>query len=196
MILNQPKFFLKNIAATTLTIAAISTCLTLEGANSPQAFSRTPALLEYRWNPDDNYKKLFYYQSSHERRRRSTYYLVISSRNRKTEIQKLSINFPKHFDTSITPNQLKLCSVELGGMFSKTSCKETIPASFKVNFDKQKSIEVIPTQPIPINKKKYAITMKIFNPSKAGMFQINALAQSSGEKPVSRYVGSWNIDIR
>ena len=38
--------------------------------------------------------------------------------------------------------------------------------------------------------------MKIFNPSKQGMFQINALSQSPGDMPISRYIGSWSIDIR
>ena len=197
MPLKQSNRSLQKVASSTLTIALISTFLTLEGANPPNVLSRTSALFEYRWDPDDNYKKLYYYQSSSGRRARSTYYLVMSSKSRKTEINKIRINFPKRFDSSITTNQLKLCGVEMGGMLSKTKCKKIVPATFKVGkFEKKTFIEIYPNQVLPRNNKKYAVVMKIFNPSKAGMFQMNAFTQAPGDKPVSSYIGSWNIDIR
>jgi hypothetical protein len=37
--------------------------------------------------------------------------------------------------------------------------------------------------------------MNVFNPSQAGMFQFNALAQAPGDVPVSGYLGSWLVDI-
>ncbi len=197
MALKQQNHFLKHISATSLTMAAICMPLTLEATNPPKALSRTSALLEYRWNADDNYKKLYYFQSSNKRRSRATYYLVMSSKNRKSQTEKLILNFPKHFDTSIKPYQLALCHVQLGTMRSKTKCKEIVPASFKVEkINKKISINILPNQPIPKNTKKYAIAMKIFNPSKAGMYQINSFTQSSQESPQYRYMGSWNIDIR
>ena len=195
MVPTQLRGFLKNIAATSLTIGGIVSCLALEGTNAPKVFGR-PALLEFRWEQDENYKKLYYFQSSSEKRDRSTYYLVMKPKNRKTGILKLTINIPKHFDSTIKPKKLSLCRIQVGGMLEKTKCLEKIPAVFEVSKDKTTKIEVFPNKPIPVDKNGYAVVMKIFNPSKAGMFQINALSQSPGDLPISRYIGSWNIDIR
>ncbi len=193
---NQSSFHLKNIAATIVTIGALSGAfLIVEGANAPRGFS-TPSMLEFRWEQEGNYRKLYYYQSSKERRSRSTYYLVMKPKDRKTAILKLSINLPKHFDVTIKPRKLKLCRIQIGGMLEKTKCMETIPAVFEVNKKESTSIEVFPNQPIPVDKNGYALVMKVFNPTKAGMFQMNAFTQSPGDMPISRYVGSWNVDIR
>ena len=153
-------------------------------------------MLEFRWEEDRNYKKLYYVQTSKERRDRSTYYLVMKPKDRQTAILKLTINFPKHFNANITPRKLSLCKIKMGGMSQRTKCKEKIPAVFEVNNEEKTSIEVFPTQPIPANKEGYAVVMKIFNPSKSGMFQVNALSLSPGDLPISRYIGSWNLDIR
>ncbi len=192
---NHSNLCLKDITTKGLTTLALASTMVLGGANTPQA-SATPAMLEFRWEQDDNYKKLYYYQSSSDKRDRSTYYLVLKPKNRKTGILKLKINFPKRFDATIEPKKVSLCRIQIGGMLEKTRCLETIPAVIEVNNGKEKTIEVFPNQPIPVDKNGYAVVMKIFNPNKAGMFQINAFAQSPGDMPVSRYVGSWNIDIR
>ncbi len=82
-------------------------------------------------------------------------------------------------------------------MLDKTKCLEKVPAVFEVNKNENgTTIEMFPHQPIPVDKSGYAVVMKVFNPSKAGMFQINALSQSPGDMPISRYIGSWNVDIR
>ena len=195
MALNQSRMYLKNIATTGLTIGAIFSCMVLEGINANKAFG-SPALLEFRWEQDENYKKLYYFQSSNEKRDRSTYYLVMKPRNRKTGILKLTIDLPEHFDSTITPKKLKLCKIQIGGMLERTKCTETLPAVFEVSKDKKTKIEVFPNQPIPVDKNGYAVVMKIFNPSKAGMFQINSFSQSPGDMPISKYIGSWNVDIR
>ena len=196
MPLNQSTFSKKIISTTSLLIGCIGVSISSEGINAPKALS-TPAMMEFRWEQDDNYKKLYYYQSSSEKRARSTYYLVMKPRNRKTGILKLTINMPKHFDSTVKTKKLSLCKIQIGGMLEKTKCKESVPAVFEVHKkDKATSIEVFPNQPIPVDKDGYAVVMKIFNPSKAGMFQINALTQSPGAMPISRYIGSWNIDIR
>ena len=78
-------------------------------------------------------------------------------------------------------------------MLSRTKCIEKIPAVFEVN-QTQTSIDVFPDQPIPVGES-YAVVMKIFNPNQSGMFQFNALGQPPGDIPISRYLGSWSIDI-
>jgi hypothetical protein len=78
-------------------------------------------------------------------------------------------------------------------MLSRTRCKEQVPAIFEVSED-QTSIDVFPESPIPTGNT-YAVVMKIFNPTKRGMFQFNALAQAPGDVPMGGYLGSWLIDI-
>jgi len=195
MALNQLRSGVKSLAATGLTIGGLGAYLALIGINAPKAIA-TPAMLEFRWEQDPSYKKLYYFQSSNKKRDRSTYYLVMKPRNRKTGILKLTINFPKHFNASITPKKLSLCRIQMGGMLEKTKCTEKIPAVFEVNRKEKTTIEVFPNQPIPVDKDGYAVVMKIFNPSKVGMAQINAFSQSPGDMPISRYIGSWNVDIR
>ena len=198
MVLPPSNFHLKKIATTGLTVGLLGSLLTLEGISPHKAFS-TPSMLEFRWEQDANYKKLYYYQSSKEKRARSTYYLVMKPKTRKTAILKLTINFPDHFDATIKTKKLSLCRIQMGGMLERTRCTEQIPAVFEVSAGKKgekTSINVFPNQPIPVDKQGYAVVMKIFNPSKAGMFQVNALSQSPGDMPISRYIGSWNLDIR
>ena len=125
-------------------------------------------MLEFRWEQDDNYRKLYYSQSSTKRRDRSTYYLVMKPKDRKTAILKLTINFPDHFDSTIKTKKLKLCQVQIGGMLDKTKCLEKVPAVFEVNKNENgTTIEMFPYQPIPVDKSGYAVVMKVFNPSKS-----------------------------
>ena len=194
MLPTSPSFRLRNIATCTAVLASLTSCLIFDGLNKREGIAG-PSMMEFRWDNTGNYKRLYYTQSASEKRERSTYYLVMKGKDRKTAILKLTINLPKYFDSSIKPKNLKLCKIQLGGMLEKTRCKETIPAVFEVSKD-SKSINVFPNNPIPSDKDSYALKMKIFNPTQAGMHQLNAMTQSPGDLPVSVYIGSWNIDIR
>ena len=153
----------------------------------------TPSLMEFRWESDNNYRKLYYVQTSTRRRERSEYFLVLRPKDRKTAILKLSISIPDYFDARINPNKLKLCKMKKGGMLSRSRCETVLPAVFEVN-EGQTAIEVFPETPIP-TEDTYAVSMTIFNPSQSGMFQLNALAQAPGDVPVAGYLGSWNFSI-
>ena len=83
--------------------------------------------------------------------------------------------------------------MKLGGVLSRSRCKEVLPAVFEVN-ENQTAIEVFPDTPIPTGGT-YAVVMNVFNPSRSGMFQFNALAQAPGDVPVAGYLGSWLVDI-
>ncbi len=191
MVKSRSWFQLNKIKSIGLSAGIIATCLIFDG-NKPKA-SLANSLMEFRWENIGNYRKLYYSQSSKEKRDRATYYLVMRPTDRKTAILKLTIKMPEHFDARITPKNLTLCKVTIGGMLSKTKCEEKIPAIFEIAKN-QSEIEIFPERPIPVNDG-YAVVMKIFNPNKAGMFQINAMAQAPGDIPVSGYLGSWNIDI-
>ncbi len=150
---------------------------------------------EYQWDPEPGYKRLKYYQSSSKRNERSTYYFFLRAKERKEDIEKLTIAVPDYFEAKIKTKKLSLCKVKIGGYTARTRCLENIPSKIEVN-DKQTIIEIFPQQPIPNNKSNYAVVMKIFNPRKRGMFQFQALSQKGGEIPISTYLGTWNIDVQ
>ncbi len=153
-----------------------------------------PAGIEFQWDADPSFKRLKYLQTSDQRLDRATYYFFLRGSERKTGILKLSIKVPDYFEAAIKPEKLSLCEVKIGGWKEKTKCVKKIPTIFEVSKD-QTSIEIFPEQPIPLNKKPYAVVMKIWNPRKAGMFQFHAYAQSPGAMPISSYVGTWSLSV-
>ena len=161
---------------------------------APQT-SASPGFFEYQWDPEPGYKRLKYYQSSSERNERSTYYFFLRGKERKEDIEKLTIAVPDYFEAKIKTKKLSLCKVKIGGYTARTRCLKNIPSLIEVN-DKQTLIKIVPENPIPYNKDNYAVVMKIFNPRKRGMFQFRALSQKGSDIPISTYLGTWNIDVQ
>ena len=159
--------------------------------------SASPGFFEYQWFPEEGYKKLRYLQSSSERLERATYYFFLRGKERKENMIKLTLKLPDYFEAKIKSEKISLCKVKIGGFTSKTRCLEKVPSVIEIN-DNQTSIEIFPKRPIPLNKDNYAVLMKIFNPRKTGMFQIQALSQSQlpGEMPISTYLGTWNVSVQ
>ena len=182
----------------TVFIIGVSTFLLGTGSSilSPKS-SASPGFFEYQWDADPDYRKLRYYQSSSEKLGRARYYFFLRGKERKDNTIKLTIKIPDYFDAKIKPEKLSLCKVKLGGFTGRTRCLEKVPSVIEIN-DKQTSIEIFPKSPIPKNKEVYAISMKIFNPRKGGMYQIQALSQSQqpGEIPISTYLGTWNVTVQ
>ena len=192
MIKPKTKFRFKKVSAIGLSTALLAGLISTHGI-WPKETAATPSMLEFRWDNTGNYKKLYFTQSSSQKRDRSKYFLVMRKRDRRNATLKIKIDFPKNFDSKIKPNKLSLCEVSVGGMLDKTKCKKRIPAIFEVNVA-DSSIEVFPNQPIPA-RQAIAVVMKIFNPSRAGMYQINATSQTPGDLPISSYIGSWSVDV-
>ena len=158
--------------------------------------SAAPGFFEHQWDQPPGYKKLRYYQSSTDPLDRASYYFFLRGQERKDNIIKLTLKIPDYFEAKIKPKNLSLCKVNVGGFRSRTRCLENVPSIIEINKD-QTSIEIFPERPIPLNKDNYAVKMKIFNPRKTGMFQIQALSQSQlpGEMPISTYLGTWNVQV-
>ena len=156
----------------------------------------SPGSLQFQWDPEPGYRRLKYFQTSSNQLERATYYFFLRGTERKENIIKLTLKFPDYFDAKIKSEKLSLCKVKVGGFSSKTRCLEKVPSVIEIN-DNQTSIEIFPEKPIPRNKDNYAVVMKVFNPRKTGMFQIQALSQSQrpGEIPISTYLGTWNIQV-
>ena len=155
----------------------------------------SPGFFEYQWYPEEGYKKLRYLQSSSERLERATYYFFLRGKERKADINKLTLRVPDYFEAKIKPEKLSLCKVNVGSYTSRTRCLENVPSEIRIN-ENQTSIDINPEKPIPLNKDSYAVVMKIFNPRKRGMFQFQAFSQKDGEVDISTYLGTWNIDVQ
>ena len=183
----------KNIFKVFLATSLLSSCFYLETITTKtSAFAQS--MLEFRWNNEGNYKKLSFLQTARGRLERSTYYFFLKRNDRKSAILKLSLKFPEYFKAPIKEKNITLCKVLIGGYTTRTRCLEDIPSSIEISED-QKTIEIFPNQSIPSDQKSYAVRLKMFNPRKAGMYQVNAFSQASGDLPVSLYLGSYLIEI-
>ena len=176
------------------TAAALLIGSTLTGLPDQSARAQgTPSLLEFRWDSDNDYRKLYYYQTSSEENDRAEWFLTLREKGRKTAILKLTITVPDYFDAKLKPHRMRLCRTTVGGMMSRSKCKEEIPAVITVNED-QTAIEVFPDTPLP-SDGDYSLSIKLFNPQGRRMYQFNALVQAPGDVPMSGYRGSWLIDV-
>jgi hypothetical protein len=160
---------------------------------SPARAQGTPGLVEFRWDNSRDYRRLYFFMTDTARLKRSEYYLVLRPKDRKTAILKLSVVVPENFDVKIDPRDVQLCYMKEGGMMSRTSCKEKIPATVEISKD-GRSIDIFPDRPVPDNRT-VGVYMNIFNPFNIGMYQFNALAQAPGDVPFAGYLGSWLIQI-
>tara|TARA_Y100001968_G_scaffold306358_1_gene323116 strand:+ start:3996 stop:4583 length:588 start_codon:yes stop_codon:yes gene_type:complete len=183
----------KSLLKAFMAISLSSSCVYLE-AISTKTSASAQSSLQFRWNDDGTYKKLRHLQGSKLRMDRSTYYFFLKRNDRKTAILKLTFKLPENFKATIKEKNVNLCQVRIGGYTTRTKCLEYVPAVVDISNDK-KTIDIFPKNPIPANKKHYAVKLKIFNPRNVGMYQINAFSQSPGELPISVYLGSYLVEI-
>jgi len=153
----------------------------------------TPAMMEFRWDNNKDFRRLYFFMTETIRLKRSEYYLILKPKDRKTAILKLAITVPSYWDGSFEAKQMKLCEMSDGGMMKRTRCQKQIPATIEVS-PNGKAIEVFPDVPVS-DKKTIGLYINTFNPFNIGMYQFNALIQAPGDVPVSGYVGSWQIQI-
>ena len=176
-----------------LALGLLASGLIAGGAALPVSAQGTPGLVEFRWDNSRDYRRLYFFMTDTARLKRSEYYLVLRPKDRKTAILKLSVVVPENFDVKIDPKDVQLCYMKEGGMMSRTSCKEKIPATVEIAKD-GRSIDIFPDRPVPDNRT-IGVYMNIFNPFNIGMYQFNALAQAPGDVPFAGYLGSWLIQI-
>ena len=192
--LNLKKFSSNKTLYKLLLLAGLTGCFFGFDTIKTKTPSLASGLFEFRWNNDGTYKKLRYLQSSKQKLDRSTYYFFLRKSERKTAILKLSLKFPDYFKATLKTKNINLCKVQMGGYQQRTKCIKDLPAVVEIAKD-MKTIDIYPNSPIPADKSTYAIRLKMFNPRKTGMYQINAFSQSPGELPISLYVGSYLIEI-
>ena len=159
-------------------------------------FQDAKAGLEFQWDQDSGHRRLKWFQKEDKRRFRNTIYFFLRPSDRKTDLLKINLAIPKSFKVKLNPEKISLCKVRIGGFESRTKCLEDIPADLTINTDEssQRSIDIYPYSPIPLNKESYAIVLKVNNPKKSGLYQFHSFVQPKG-KSVSNYLGSWTIVI-
>ena len=152
--------------------------------------------LEFQWDQDSGFRRLKWFQKENKSRFRNTIYFFLRPSDRNSELLKITLAIPKSFKASLKKDNISLCKVRVGGFEDRTKCLEDIQADVEINTDESslRSINIYPYSPIPSNKESYAITLKVFNPKKSGLYQFHSYGQLKG-KSVSSYLGSWTIVI-
>ncbi len=152
--------------------------------------------LEFQWNQDSNFRRLKWFQKEKKKRFRNTIYFFLRPSDRRTDLLKINLAIPKTFKSTLKNDRISFCKVRIGGFETRTKCLEDIPADIEINTDESslRSIDIYPYRPIPSSKESYAITLKVFNPKKSGLYQFHSYGQPKG-KSVSSYLGSWTIVI-
>jgi len=151
--------------------------------------------VEIQWNNADDFKKLNWYQRDNKKSAKNTVFLFLRKSDRKTGLLKVDVKVPKTFFAKIKKEKVNLCQVQIGGFSNKTKCLVNTPAD--IELDKEKNtINIFPLSPIPSGKDNYAIVLKVTNPNRGGLYQFHSFGQSSGNIPVSFYLGSWTLKMQ
>ena len=152
--------------------------------------------LEFQWDQDSGYRRLKWFQKENKKRFRNTIFLFFRPSDRKSELLKITLSIPKTFKSTLKEEKISLCKVKIGGFDSRTKCLEDIPADIEIKTDESslRSINFYPYKPLPNNKESYAIVLKVFNPTKKGLYQFHSYGQYKGTS-VSSYLGSWTTVI-
>ena len=152
--------------------------------------------LEFQWDQDSSYRRLKWFQKENKRKFRNTIYFFLRPSDRKTDLLKVNLSIPKTFKVTLKDEKISFCKVKIGGYESRTKCLEDIPADIEINTDESgmRSLDIYPYKPIPVNKKSYAIRLKVINPRRSGLYQFHLYGQLKGNTVLS-YLGSWTIVI-
>ena len=152
--------------------------------------------LEFQWDQDSVYRRLKWFQKEDKKKFRNSIYFFLRPADRRSDLLKINLAIPKTFKSTLKNEKISFCKVRIGGFENRTKCLEDIPADIEINTDESglRSLDIYPYSPIPLNKDKYAIVLKVFNPKKSGLYQFHSYGQPKG-KSFSSYLGSWTILI-
>jgi len=115
---------------------------------------------------------------------RDRYHLRIPARKIAFAVSKIVINYPDTYRGTFDPKAVR---VEVAG--------ERI-ALDDVAWDREnRAIEIYPKEPIPAAKRVEVVLSNVYNPTQIGTHYFNASAQSPGDLPLTRYLGTWIISI-
>ena len=151
--------------------------------------------LEFQWENNDNFKRLKWFQKDNKKSAKNKIFLFLRGSDRKTGLVKVNLKVPDGFLSKIKKEKISLCKVRIGGYTKSTKCLKTIPSEIEIDKE-NKSINIFPFSPIPSETDNYAIVLKVTNPNRGGLYQFHSFGQSSGNIPVSFYLGSWTLKMQ
>jgi Protein of unknown function (DUF2808) len=115
---------------------------------------------------------------------RDNYHLKIGAQKLEFAVSKLVISYPDTYHGTFDPH---LIEVEAAG--KKIELDE-------VTWDQDnRAIEIYPKEPIPAATRLEIVLSHVYNPTRVGTHYFNASVQSPGDLPLTRYIGTWIIDI-
>ena len=152
--------------------------------------------LEFQWQQNDGFRRLKWFQKENKRRFRNKIYFFLRPSDRTADLLKINLAIPSTFKSTLKNEKISFCKVKIGGFETRTKCLEDVPADIEISTDESglRSLDIYPYSPIPSNKESYAILLKVFNPTKTGLYQFHSYGQPKG-KTSSSYLGSWTIVI-
>ena len=152
--------------------------------------------LEFQWDQDSGIRRLKWFQKDNKKRLRNKIYFFLRPNDRNTDLLRINLAIPETFKAELKEEKISFCNVKIGGFESRTKCLEDIPADIEINTDESglRKVDIYPYRPIPTNKKSYAITLKVYNPRKSGLYQFHLYGQPKGNTSLS-YLGSSTIVI-
>ena len=161
----------------------------------PSIPNSTKASFEFQWDRNENFKSLRWFQKEDRKSAKNTIFLFLRSSDRKSGLLKVNLKVPKTFISRIREKKISLCEVQIGGFNATTKCIKNIPIDVEID-KKNRSVNIFPESPIPTGKDAYAIVLKVTNPNRGGLYQFHSFGQSSGNVPVSYYLGSWTLKMQ
>ena len=164
------------------------------GSLYPNIPNSTKAGFEFQWDRNTNFKSLRWFQKNDGKNAKNKIFLFLRTADRKTGLLKVNIKVPEKFISKIKKEKVSLCEVIIGGFDKRTKCINNIPIDIELD-KKNRSIDIFPTSPIPSGEGNYAIVLNVTNPNRGGLYQFHSFGQSSGNIPVSFYIGSWTLKI-
>ncbi len=112
------------------------------------------------------------------------YRLRIPSKKMKFAAARFIVAYPKNYKGTFDPKKI---AVKVGGKKVKLSEKK---------WDRDnRIIEIYPEEPVPAGSRVELILSNVRNPNSSGMFYFQCLMRSPGDVPLSRYVGTWIVDV-
>ena len=107
------------------------------------------AVLEFQWDQDSNFRRLRLFQKEDKRKLRNTIYFFLRPSDRRTDLLKINLAFPKTFKSTLSNEKISFCKVKIGGFEARTKCLEDIPADFEIKTDESglRSLDIYPYSP-------------------------------------------------
>ncbi|MBF2066660.1 MAG: DUF2808 domain-containing protein [Calothrix sp. C42_A2020_038] len=110
--------------------------------------------------------------------------LRIDNKKMKTAVAQFVISYPNYYKGSFDPNKIE---VRVKG--------KSVPLQ-EAKWDKANNvIEIFPQEAVPAGSNVEIVLSNIKNPAFGGMYYFNCSIQSPGDVPISRYIGTWIVNV-